>query len=52
MASLILENATIINEGLSFKGGIFVKDGIICDIFDYEKLDDRLRESALLDESC
>ncbi len=52
MASLILENATIINEGLSFKGGIFVNDGIICDIFDYEKLDDRLRESALLEEGC
>ena len=52
MKSFILENATIINEGLSFKGGIFVKDGIICDIFDYEKMDDRLRESALLEKGC
>ena len=33
MASLILENATIVNEGLSFKGGIFVKNGVIADIF-------------------
>ncbi|MBO4558013.1 MAG: dihydroorotase [Bacteroidales bacterium] len=52
MAAFILENATIINEGLSFKGGIFVKDGIICDVFDYEKMDDRLRESNLLMQGC
>lgn len=52
MAELILENAVIVNEGLSFKGGIFVKDGIICDIFDYEKLGDRDRESALLMSGC
>lgn len=52
MAELILENAVIVNEGLSFKGGIFVKDGIICDIFDYEKLGDRDRESALLLSGC
>ena len=48
MARFILENAVIINEGLSYKGGIFVKDGVIGDIFDYEKMDDRDRESALL----
>ena len=52
MAELILENAVIVNEGLSFKGGIFVKDGIICDIFDYEKLGDRDRESAQLLSGC
>lgn len=52
MAELILENAVIVNEGLSFKGGIFVKDGIICDIFDYEKLGDSDRESALLMSGC
>ena len=52
MEGFILENAVIVNEGLSFKGGIFVKDGLICDIFDYDKLDDRLRESALLEEGC
>lgn len=52
MNAFILENAVIINEGLSFKGGIFVKDGIICDIFDYEKMEDHMRESALMEEGC
>ena len=49
---LILKNAVIVNEGLSFKGGIFVKDGLICDIFDYESAGDCERESALMDSGC
>lgn len=52
MDTLIIENAVIVNEGLSFKGGIFVKDGIICDIFDYDKLEDHQRESSLITAGC
>ncbi len=50
--SLILRNAVIVNEGLSFKGGIFVKDGIICDIFNYDNPGDCEREAALMDSGC
>ena len=47
MGHFLLKNATIVNEGLSFKGGIFVKDGIIADIFDYDIAGDCLRETAV-----
>ena len=43
----ILKNATIINEGLSFIGGIFVNDGVIADVFDYSLPEDCDREAAL-----
>ena len=43
----LLKNATLVNEGLSFKGGIFVNDGVIEDVFDYSRADDREREAAL-----
>ena len=46
-AGLLLKNATIINEGLSFKGGIFVKNGVIADIFDFGLKDDAERLAAL-----
>ncbi len=44
---LLLKNARIINEGLSYKGGIFVCGETIADIFDYSVENDRLREKAL-----
>ncbi len=44
---LLLKNAQIINEGLSFKGGIFVCGDLIADIFDYSREDDVERERAL-----
>lgn len=47
MGQILLKNAIIINEGLSFKGGIFVRDGIIADVFDYESTGDCAREGAV-----
>ena len=44
--SFILKNGVIVNEGLSFKGGIFVKDGVISDIYDYSLPYDLARQSA------
>lgn len=43
----LLKNATIVNEGLSFKGGIFVNDGVIEDVFDYSLEGECAREAAL-----
>ena len=47
MGRCLLRNATVVNEGLSFKGGIFVVDGIIADIIDYSSAKDCCRERAV-----
>ncbi len=44
---LLLKNALIINEGLSYKGGLFVCGDAIADIFDYSRENDVERERAL-----
>ena len=47
MSKILLKNAVIVNEGLSISGGIFVNDGIICDIFRYDDEAQRLKEAAV-----
>lgn len=47
MPQLLLKNATIVNEGLSFKGGIFVENGIIRDIFRNDLPSDSERQASL-----
>ena len=47
MGQYLLKNAVVVGEGLSFNGGIFVRDGIIADVFDYSLADDRAREGAV-----
>lgn len=47
MGQILFKNANVVNEGLCFKGGIFVKDGIITDIFDYDRFDDSVRQASL-----
>lgn len=47
MGQYLLKNAVIVGEGLSFNGGIFVRDGIIADVFDYSLEDDRARQGAV-----
>lgn len=47
MGRCLLKNAVVVNEGLSFKGGVYVVDGIIADIFDYSSDDDRNRQQAV-----
>ena len=49
MGQYLLKNAVVVGEGLSFKGGIFVRDGIIADVFDYSLADDCAREGAVSD---
>ncbi len=49
MGQYLLKNAVVVNEGLSFNGGIFVRDGIIADVFDYSLADDCAREGAVSD---
>jgi dihydroorotase len=44
--SIFIENGTIINEGLSFKGGLFVENGIICAITEDPSDFPQLRERA------
>ncbi|MBP5506124.1 MAG: dihydroorotase [Bacteroidales bacterium] len=47
MARLLFKNATIINEGLCFHGGIFVNDGLIADVFDYDVVSDSARQTSM-----
>ncbi|NLB67105.1 MAG: dihydroorotase [Bacteroidales bacterium] len=51
--SIFIENGTIINEGLSFKGSLFVENGIICaiteDPSDFPQL--RKRANEVIDAS-
>lgn len=47
MGQYLLKNAVVINEGLSFNGGIFVSGGMIADVFDYSLEDDRARQEAV-----
>ena len=47
MPPILLKNATVVNEGFSFKGGIFVQDGLISDIFNYELPTDCERQASL-----
>lgn len=47
MGQYLLKNAVVVNEGLSFKGGIFVSGGMIVDVFDYSLADDCAREGAV-----
>ncbi|MBQ7253741.1 MAG: dihydroorotase [Bacteroidales bacterium] len=49
MGQYLLKNAVLVNEGLSFNGGIFVSGGMIADVFDYSKADDCAREEAVSD---
>ena len=47
MPQFLFKNATIVNEGISYKGGVFVEDGIIRDIFRYELPSDGERQDSL-----